>query len=1084
MPHPVLVAKETHTSDATRWEPRPGLAALLRAFALIAPIAASVAFVHVASRLISPPGGGTLMHVAWWVGLSAAATVVLIGIDRLTRRLLPLTALLKLALVFPDEAPSRFRTALGSGTTEDLEQRLEQARHGAASDTPVEAAERLLGFVAALSAHDRITRGHSERVRAYSQMIANELRLSRDEVDRLNWAALLHDVGKLEVPTEILNKAGRPTDEEWQFIRSHPELGARLAEPLRAWLGEWADAISDHHERWDGKGYPKGTERDDISLAGRIVAVADVFDVITSARSYKEPGNATAARDEIARCSGAQFDPRVVRAFLSVSLGRLRFAMGPLSWLAQAPVLGRIPLSPGIATVASSAVAVVGSVAAGIVGFGGQHATPSYAAATRPATTTAAARVVQRIDPAPLPAPLRHGGAARAFAALTPAAAPALQLAPAAAPAPATIAAAPQEVPAAADPPADDPPPVDPPGKSGPFTVPPALPPAAPVPPPAAPPPPAPFVNHAPAFTAGGDQAGVEDSGPQTIAPWAQSITAGPSGEGGQSVSFTVSNSAPSLFTAGGQPAIAPDGTLTYTPAPDASGSATVSVHAVDDGGTADGGSDTSAVQTFQIVVASVNDAPGFTGGADQSVFENAAAQTVGGWASAITRGAAGESGQVVSFAVTNNATALFTAGGQPAVAANGTLTFTPATGAHGAATITVRAVDDGGTARAGVDTSPPQTFAITVVNQAPTGNDDAPSVLENSLAGVTFNVLANDTDPETDALSLASYDDSPLGNGALTDNGGGSFTYVPATHFAGTDTFSYTLDDGNGGTSTAVVTITVTAVPDPPAVADDAYVVAQSTSLVEPAPGVLANDGDSGGGVLLVDTTPVAGPANGVLGLAADGSFTYTPTLGFAGSDSFSYRATSVDTGLDATGVVTITVSATFSTSLLYLGTSGPTSELWNLTAATPASEFLGLVPDYDGDLAPGLTIDSSNGDDTGDARRSQTWRYPLASPLVLNGPVTLHLSSAQSGGASAYAYIYDCTAGGASCTQIGFGSVSDNPWNGLLQWGQHDISLGTVNRTLAATHELRMRLYAGGGDQRVALTLQHPTSLTLTTP
>ena len=122
--------------------PRPGLAALLRAFVLIAPIAASVAFVHVASSLISPPGSGTLMHVAWWVGLSAAATVVLIGVDRLTRRLLPLTALLKLALVFPDEAPSRFRTALGSGTTEDLERRLEAAREGA--DTPVETAERLL----------------------------------------------------------------------------------------------------------------------------------------------------------------------------------------------------------------------------------------------------------------------------------------------------------------------------------------------------------------------------------------------------------------------------------------------------------------------------------------------------------------------------------------------------------------------------------------------------------------------------------------------------------------------------------------------------------------------------------------------------------------------------------------------------------------------------------------------------------------------------------------------------------------------------------------------------------------------------
>ena len=112
---------------------------------------------------------------------------------------------------------------------------------------------------------------------------------------------------------------------------------------------------------------------------------------------------------------------------------------------------------------------------------------------------------------------------------------------------------------------------------------------------------------------------------------------------------------------------------------------------------------------------------------------------------------------------------------------------------------------------------------------------------------------------------------------------------------------------------------------PDPPAAADDAYVTPQGVSLVQAAPGVLANDGDSGGGTLVVDSTPVAGPANGILSLAADGSFTYTPGLGFTGSDAFTYRVTSVDTGLDATAVATITVSATFSTSLLYLGTSGP---------------------------------------------------------------------------------------------------------------------------------------------------------------
>ena len=1075
------MAKDTSTETLTRWEPRPAVAALLRAFALIAPIAASVAFVHFVSQIIGPPSGSALRHVVWWVGLSAGATVVLVGIDRLTRRLLPLAALLKLALVFPDEAPSRFRTALRAGTTAELEGRLGQARTSGDAGTPVEAAERLLGFVAALSTHDRVTRGHSERVRAYAQMIAKELHLGRDEVDRLNWAALLHDIGKLEVPAEVLNKPGQPTDAEWTLIRRHPEAGARMAEPLRAWLGEWTDAISDHHERWDGSGYPSHTAGEDISLAGRIVAVADVFDVITSARSYKESGNAITAREEIARCAGDQFDPRVVRAFLTISLGRLRLAMGPLSWLAQAPLLGRIPLGPGLATVASSAVAVVGALAAGLVS--GSHvptqfATPASAAASRAVSLAPGGRTA-------LPAPGGHGGAARALVAaslVSPVAVAAPGDAPLITPDPAPLAtpdpapagtavgdppagAGPPATPPPAPPPPDDPPAVVPPVDNPPVVVPPAVP-----------------VNHAPSFSAGGDQAVAEDSGAQSVAAWAHAITPGPGDDPSQAVSFAVSSDNPALFAAGGRPAISPNGTLTYAPEADSSGVATVSVRAVDDGGTARGGSDTSAVKTFRITVAPVNDVPAFVAGADQTMLENAAPQTVGAWATSISPGPANEAGQTVGFAVSSSDPALFALGGQPAVTAGGTLTFTPALATHGVATITVRAVDDGGTAGGGVDTSAPQAFTITVVNQSPVANADAPSVLENDPVGVTFNVLANDTDPEADPLSVASYDDSTIANGSLTSNGGDSFTYVPATHFAGTDTFSYVASDGNGNTATAVVTITVTAVPDPPAAADDSYVTPEDTPLVQAAPGVLANDSDSGGGALVVDTTPVVAPASGALSLAADGSFTYTPGLAFTGSDTFTYRATSLATGLSATAVVTITVSPTFSTSVLYLGGSGISSEVWNLSTNPPAASL--FVPDYDGDLLPGLTIWSSSGADTGNAQRSQTWRYPLASALVLNGPITLHLSSSGIGAGTAYAYLYDCTAGGASCAEISSASVSDNPWNGLLSWAQHDISVGTVNQTLAAGHELRVRLYVGQGTQHVAMTAALPSFLSITVP
>ena len=231
-----------------------------------------------------------------------------------------------------------------------------------------EAAEILLRLVAALSVHDRITRGHAERVRAYSHLLGTQLGLSKDELDRLNWAALLHDVGKLEVSREILNKSGKPTDEEWQLLRLHPEYGEMLVEPLREWLGEWAEAVGQHHERWDGKGYPRGLAGEEISRAGRIVAIADVYDVITSARSYKEPASTADARAEIVRCAGAQFDERYVRAFVDVSLTRMRLVLGPLSWLTHAPLLARIPLTQSVGATLGGLAAVAAATTTALAG--------------------------------------------------------------------------------------------------------------------------------------------------------------------------------------------------------------------------------------------------------------------------------------------------------------------------------------------------------------------------------------------------------------------------------------------------------------------------------------------------------------------------------------------------------------------------------------------------------------------------------------------------------------------------------------------------------------------------------------------
>src|SRR5439155_27298376 len=154
---------------------------------------------------------------------------------------------------------------------------------------------------------------------------------SADDRDRLRWASLLHDIGKLQVHSRILNKPGKLGAREWKAIHRHPEEGAKLAAPLAPWLGEWASTIEQHHERWDGAGYPYGLKGTEISLGARIVGAADAFEVMTANRPYKKAMSAGAARHELTRCAGAHFDPTVVRAFLNISLGRLRWVTGPVA---------------------------------------------------------------------------------------------------------------------------------------------------------------------------------------------------------------------------------------------------------------------------------------------------------------------------------------------------------------------------------------------------------------------------------------------------------------------------------------------------------------------------------------------------------------------------------------------------------------------------------------------------------------------------------------------------------------------------------------------------------------------------------
>ena len=346
-------------APATRWRSRPVLASLVRATASLGPLAVALGIGAGASHW-APAGRIGLPGPVWLLLVLGVSTGVLVALSRWLRALLPLSALLRLSLVLPDRVPSRFEVARRTWTPAVLEQDPE------AVATDGNAAERLLDLVGTLAGHDARTRAHGERVQAYAALIGQQLGLSREDVDRLSWVALLHDVGKIHVPVEIINKDGRPTEEEWATLQQHPAHGGELVEPLRGWLGDWLDGVEQHHERWDGGGYPLGLAGEGISLAARVIAIADTYDVITSARAYKKPMPAEQARAEITRCAGEQFDPEIVRAFLSVGIGRLRVIAGPATLLAALPGVGSLP-AQALSSAASLAQTAGGQVLAAVL---------------------------------------------------------------------------------------------------------------------------------------------------------------------------------------------------------------------------------------------------------------------------------------------------------------------------------------------------------------------------------------------------------------------------------------------------------------------------------------------------------------------------------------------------------------------------------------------------------------------------------------------------------------------------------------------------------------------------------------------
>ena len=360
----------------TRWRRHPVLAFAVRAVAFLAPLTASVLVGIVASREFRPHGWPAT--IAWAVWTAAASLLALWVVDIAARRLLPRHRLLQLCLAFPDRAPSRVRIAVRAARGHRPEAVLVR------SDSPrsaADAAEHVVTMLAALAIHDQRSRGHSERVCAFAGLLAEQMHLPQDERDRLTWVALVHDIGKLHVPPRLLNKPGKPTVAEWHVLQAHPERGAAIVEPLREWLGSAVDAVLHHHEQYDGHGYPHGIAGEDISFAARLIAVVDAFEVMTAPRAYRRPVDAQAARAELARHAGQQFDPHVVRAFLAIGLPQLRRAMGPIAWLAEIPFVSSWPRLEAAAsnTASQAATATAAASTAGLLAIAGNGVTVAQA---------------------------------------------------------------------------------------------------------------------------------------------------------------------------------------------------------------------------------------------------------------------------------------------------------------------------------------------------------------------------------------------------------------------------------------------------------------------------------------------------------------------------------------------------------------------------------------------------------------------------------------------------------------------------------------------------------------------------------
>ncbi|MEZ5455693.1 MAG: Ig-like domain-containing protein [Lysobacteraceae bacterium] len=433
-------------------------------------------------------------------------------------------------------------------------------------------------------------------------------------------------------------------------------------------------------------------------------------------------------------------------------------------------------------------------------------------------------------------------------------------------------------------------------------------------------------VNSAPVFTPGAATVTVNEDSAAYSAAWASAIDDGDADEV-QSLTFVVlSNSNPSLFSSA--PAIASNGQLSFTPTANANGTATLSIALRDNGGVANGGDDESDPVALQITVQSVNDAPSFAIPATAPVIlENAGAQTVTGFATAMSAGPADESAQTLDFVETIDATTgSLTFVSAPSIdPLSGTLTYTATDNTSGTATISVVLNDNGGTANGGTDASAAQVFTIEVqfVNDPPTfvsgGNvsvneDDAPynaawaSAIDDGDAGVTqglsFIIQSND--------NPGLFATAPAISGAT-----GNLSFTLAANANGIANLTVVLqDDGTGANTSGPVnfSITVNAVNDPPVVVPPTNVfiirhIGRSLAAASPE-GLLAivSDPADGAGAASFTVTPqtaLATTNGGRVTIASDGAWSYEPPAGSVASDSFDFEV--CDSGVPAPPACTI---------------------------------------------------------------------------------------------------------------------------------------------------------------------------------